>query len=541
LLTVGVVAGATATQEAADTGGPMDISWIGSWTYTVPDDALVVRAIEERFNVDLELIQVDLNDATERDLLIATGEVPEAGEFIRGQDSFKMYDDGVTRSIPKAMIRRYAPSMTAHYDESPAVWLMANAPDDRDAVYSLAAYKGNGVGVSDLPKIRLDWIQKLGIPFDESLLMNYMPSGRDPQFDGRYSFYDKQVTLDDLEAIMYAFRDGDPDGNGRNDTVAHALTAAHRGVRPVAGMFGVDGWVHWWTFFEDGETKLGATSDRWKAALKTMAKWYEDKLIPQQLPDFGYNDAWALIGEGRSGIWTDGVGFGNETRPPMNILMRDPDANVVVVPGIVGPDGHAGAPWDYPLWQTNAGIAVREDVSDDKLARILEIADWTNWTREGFTLVHYGVDGDHFNWHGQPYHSFAERTEQPRPPHPDGIYAFRYNIPIWFSEIAGDPQQAEVNALLSTGKWSWVANRPYRYDVFEETGFPELRQQHDAALKTVHKEFMWRAITGQADIDREWSGHVDRFMSAGGRLYLEALKRAPIVPELEMGRKVIGP
>jgi putative aldouronate transport system substrate-binding protein len=86
-----------------------------------------------------------------------------------------------------------------------------------------------------------------------------------------------------------------------------------------------------------------------------------------------------------------------------------------------------------------------------------------------------------------------------------------------------------------------VANRPYRYDVFEETGFPELRQQHDTALRTVHSEFMWRAITGQADIDREWSDHVSRFMNTGGRLYLEALKRAPIVSELEMGVKVIGP
>ena len=405
LLIAATIAGAAPTEEEAS--GPMEIEWIGSWTYSVPEDALVVTMIEERFGVDLKLKQVDLNDADERNLLVSTGELPDVGEFIRGQDPLKMYQDGLMRSIPKQMIRDHAPNMTEHYDKYPAIWLMANAPEDAESVYVLAAYKGNGQGVSDLPKIRIDWIEKLGIPFDESLLMDYTPSGRDPQFDGRYQFYDAQVTIDELEAIMYAFRDGDPDGNGRNDTVAHAVTAAHRGIRPISGAFGVDGWVYWWTYFDEGETKLGVTSDRWKEGLRTLSKWYADKLIPQQLPDFGYNDAWALIGEGRSGIWTDGVGFGNETRPPMNILMRDPEANVAVVPGFTGPEGFAGAPWDYPLWVVSGGYGVRADVSDEKLAKILEIADWTNWTREGFILIHYGIEGQHFEWAGEPYYSFA--------------------------------------------------------------------------------------------------------------------------------------
>ena len=539
LLIAATIAGAAPTEEEAS--GPMEIEWIGSWTYSVPEDALVVTMIEERFGVDLKLKQVDLNDADERNLLVSTGELPDVGEFIRGQDPLKMYQDGLMRSIPKQMIRDHAPNMTEHYDKYPAIWLMANAPEDAESVYVLAAYKGNGQGVSDLPKIRIDWIEKLGIPFDESLLMDYTPSGRDPQFDGRYQFYDAQVTIDELEAIMYAFRDGDPDGNGRNDTVAHAVTAAHRGIRPISGAFGVDGWVYWWTYFDEGETKLGVTSDRWKEGLRTLSKWYADKLIPQQLPDFGYNDAWALIGEGRSGIWTDGVGFGNETRPPMNILMRDPEANVAVVPGFTGPEGFAGAPWDYPLWVVSGGYGVRADVSDEKLAKILEIADWTNWTREGFILIHYGIEGQHFEWAGEPYYSFAGRIGTQRPPHPDGIYAFRYNVPDWFPEIAGDPQQAAVNSELSAGKWSWVANRPYRYDVFVETDFQDVRQQYGTAMGTLHSEFMWRIITGQGDLDAEWEGHVERFMNAGGSALLAELKKAPIVPELEMGNKVIGP
>ena len=539
LLIAATIAGAAPTEEEAS--GPMEIEWIGSWTYSVPEDALVVTMIEERFGVELKLKQVDLNDGDERNLLVSTGELPDVGEFIRGQDPLKMYQDGLMRSIPKQMIRDHAPNMTEHYDKYPAIWLMANAPEDAESVYVLAAYKGNGQGVSDLPKIRIDWIEKLGIPFDESLLMDYTPSGRDPQFDGRYQFYDAQVTIDELEAIMYAFRDGDPDGNGRNDTVAHAVTAAHRGIRPISGAFGVDGWVYWWTYFDEGETKLGVTSDRWKEGLRTLSRWYADKLIPQQLPDFGYNDAWALIGEGRSGIWTDGVGFGNETRPPMNILMRDPEANVAVVPGFTGPEGFAGAPWDYPLWVVSGGYGVRADVSDEKLAKILEIADWTNWTREGFVLIHYGIEGQHFEWAGEPYYSFAGRIGTQRPPHPDGIYAFRYNVPDWFPEIAGDPQQAAVNAELSAGKWSWVANRPYRYDVFVETDFQDVRQQYGTAMGTLHSEFMWRIITGQGDLDAEWEGHVERFMNAGGSALLAELKKAPIVPELEMGNKVIGP
>ena len=156
------LAGAAPTEEGSS--GPMEIEWIGSWTYSVPEDALVVTMIEERFGVDIKLKQVDLNDATERDLLVSSGELPDVGEFIRGQDPLKMYQDGLMRSIPKQMIRDHAPNMTAHYDKHPAIWLMANAPEDAEAVYVLPAYKGNGQGVSDLPKIRLDLDQKAGNP-----------------------------------------------------------------------------------------------------------------------------------------------------------------------------------------------------------------------------------------------------------------------------------------------------------------------------------------------------------------------------------------
>ena len=60
-------------------------------------------------------------------------------------------------------------------------------------------------------------------------------------------------------------------------------------------------------------------------------------------------------------------------------------------------------------------------------------------------------------------------------------------------------------------------------------------------MGTLHSEFMWRIITGQGDLDAEWEGHVERFMNAGGSALLAELKKAPIVPELEMGNKVIGP
>ena len=98
-----------------------------------------------------------------------------------------------------------------------------------------------------------------------------------------------------------------------------------------------------------------------------------------------------------------------------------------------------------------------------------------------------------------------------------------------------------MNAELSTGKWSWVANKPYRYDVFEETGFLDVRKTYGTALGTLNSEFMWRIITGQGDLDGEWDAHVERFMDSGGAELLAELKKAPIVPELEMGNKVIGP
>ena len=99
------------------------------------------------------------------------------------------------------------------------------------------------------------------------------------------------TTLEELEAVFYAFAQDDPDGNGQDDT--YALSAGGNSgamgrymFQSIFGIFGVN--PLFWTENEEGELEYGFTTDEVKEALKLLSKWYADGLID---PEFITTDA----------------------------------------------------------------------------------------------------------------------------------------------------------------------------------------------------------------------------------------------------------
>lgn len=159
---------------------------------------------------------------------------------------------------------------------------------------------------------------------------------------------EKPTTLDELYAVMKAFKEQDPDGDGADDTVGIALhkNFLSTGTGDCAGLFNGFGAypLHW---VEDGNGGLvhGSTTAEAKAALEYLAKAYADGLIQE---DFSVKDDSGTAELTSSS--TAGIQYGamwNAMWPLSMTLGNDPACDWVAcaIPGVDG----IGAP----------GIAVR--------------------------------------------------------------------------------------------------------------------------------------------------------------------------------------
>ncbi|MCR8636574.1 extracellular solute-binding protein [Paenibacillus radicis (ex Xue et al. 2023)] len=150
------------------------------------------------------------------------------------------------------------------------------------------------------------------------------------------------TTLDELETVMDAFINGDPDGNGKKDTIGLALAgknSLNNWMGNVSFLFGAYGdQPDQWNRMKDGKLAYGSIQPGVKPALARLADWYEKGYLD---PDFGTHDeqqAAAVFTSGAAGIisgpgWMGGWPL---SESPLGPGVFKP------IPYPAGPDGKIG-------------------------------------------------------------------------------------------------------------------------------------------------------------------------------------------------------
>ncbi len=103
--------------------------------------------------------------------------------------------------------------------------------------------------------LREDWREKLGLP--------------------------EPATFEELEEILYAFVEQDPDGNGQDDTYAIGLNKDLYGdgyeLTSIANM--MHAYPNAWVENEEGKVVYGSVQPEMRTVLEKLAQWYQDGLI----------------------------------------------------------------------------------------------------------------------------------------------------------------------------------------------------------------------------------------------------------------------
>ena len=540
-------AGAAGTGEGA-AAEPMVITW--SHPY---EDSWFLQHLNEMFNVTVKGNGIVIHDRDKQALMFAAGEAPDA--FSYWKPVTELYDEGIIQSLPIEAIRTFAPNYSRTVDERPVGWLMHQVPDKEDHRYGIATLgEMHGVTTTHV-SFRMDYARKLG--FD---LETYDANKRSLDDIGRVYWLDESKDLQWFEDLLVAFRDGDPDGNGKND---HIPMAANQGIdatwHSVLGAFGLSQYPDYYyggnlkNYEEDGEFHIEIISPRWQAFLKHAAKWYAMGLVDREFPTLSLGQMRGKVEAGRIGVYmrTRVNYVPRLSKRPPNSFATEAEvaqgAEVVAVPAPIGPGGFQGTGPDglFPFG-TAYPLVVNRKVDEAKRDMILQIEDYAHWTDEGRILYRFGKEGVFWDWAGEPYQSavvrrdpgtipseylFNDHPDQPQfsvTPHSETkdmipVHMFRQTAQLYLDVFHG-PRGQELRI------------DPHRYDLLGETTMTDLITRYGEELQTLAREFYFKAVTGEIDVDAEWDGYVSEWLSNGGQEMLAEMRKAPLVEPLLEGR-----
>ncbi len=378
----------------------LKLVWTGYINEPVAEDAVLIKKIEEKFNVEFEFLNIEHNNYEEQlNLKISSGEIPDSIRI--PPEMFQMlYQQGVLKEIDRKLFEEKAPFIASRITEKfPDYW---NLGVIDGKLYGIPAI--NSTNIFRLPIVyRKDWMEKLGI-------------SKTPE------------TLEEFEKLMYAFAKNDPDGNGKHDT--YGLSSD--GLRLLFGAFGLnpgipDGSKDTPYFHvEDGKVVFDCIDPDLKQALAYAAKWYKDGVLD---PEF-------ITGENRGGYWAlshsfiDGrIGFtvrGNfyhwamlgdfkemnekgewvDNQPgavAKELLAKNPNAKLAFGQPVVGPTGKQGVKgWNMLM----VFYCLGANVTPEKAAKIFEIWDFLGYRfacddvpkLEEYLTWKYGPEGDYWKW-----------------------------------------------------------------------------------------------------------------------------------------------
>jgi ABC-type glycerol-3-phosphate transport system substrate-binding protein len=536
---------ASGTGAATESEEVMQISWVVK-PASGEDTTWWLQELATKFNVEVIPNGVDPYDREKVAIMVSSGEFPDAGYV--NQNPVKMYRDGVIRGIPKDMIREHMPDYSALLDSDyPFAWSHTLNPDNNDEVlvlHSIEDFSNTGLFYLGF---RGDWARKVGVD-----LPDYDQTKRALDRFGRVYFYDRDVTLDWFEDLLVAFRDGDPDGNGKNDTIPFGpFQWLHWSFDPIAGAYGISFFNHF-NHLVDGELYHWAISPAYKDFLLRMTTWYEMGLIDQEFPSLERLKHYEKVGNGLIGTVVANVNYPGMpyavNRPPNNFIPDEElgsGAEVVIMPPPIGPTGLRGTGSLQPY----SGLGLRNkfminrEVDDAKLAMILRIVDYSFYGDDEVWIgAYYGKPDVHFTWEGEPWGSLGIKTQYDEVPagYPKdgglGTFALHANLTRRIKFTHPKHLADFYTSYLLTEAGRSVTLRPYRYDVFTETGFNDVLIDHGATLTTLQNEFFFKGITGEIDINAEWDSYVARWRGSGGDQLLAELGKAPIVEEVLGGR-----
>lgn len=343
----------------SDTPLELTIHMLAWDKYAFDNEWPVWKKAAEMTNVTLKgTVSATASDSQEAfNIMIATREIPDIVCGVR--DDFNKYGPEGAFLALNNLIEEHAPNLEAFFEFDPDARRYMTSPDHNIYCinYVMDGYASEGWF------IRKDWLDKLDL--------------------------EVPTNIDEFYTVMKAFREEDPNENGKRDEVPFFHPDARNGVLTLASFWGLTRFTR---ADENDRIFYGRYDDRYKLAIATIAQWYKEELIDQEIFSRGWEAREFMFGYDVGGCthyWFGStLNYNNDER----IIGRYPDFNIQWMPPPMDIYGNVKE-WSAREIYMVDGWAV--SANNSYPVETMKFFDFW-WTEEGRRLANFGLEGEQY-------------------------------------------------------------------------------------------------------------------------------------------------
>lgn len=329
-----------------------------------PGDRELFKEMEKRTGIHVEFHVPPAGQKQETlNLMLATNQVDDMMLDIIGDvpgGAPRLLEDEIIIKLNDT-ISQYAPNLTKTFEQYPEV-KKQSAIDDGSFVMFPQLRLDPVLRTNSGFQIRKDWLDKLSLP---------MPT-----------------TIDEWHTVLTAFKEKDPNGNGKNDEVPYVcrLKQDFTHFAPAWGVLN--------NFYREGSTvKYGPIEPAFKNFLTTMKQWYMEGLIDPEYASVDTKNFEAKVTGSRAGAFNAALSGGLGR---FLTVLKDENPQFDLA-GTKYPVGPAGKPYASVSTYINTvvnGVVLK--AKDNKY--IKESTKWLDYfySEDGDILANWGTEGVSF-------------------------------------------------------------------------------------------------------------------------------------------------
>lgn len=485
--TSGSTTAATTSTEAGLFDEKLDITWIvyNQFDNPVPEGSVNELLIEEMFNVELTVPQLDVHNQEQWTVYWASGNTADRIQSNNMSNFFTRFaEQGLIRPITEEMLYAYAPDYMDLMEELVPKDLIIPQITFQDELWLLPYTNIAQAKQVWVTAARKTWMERVGIT-------------------------SAPATLADLENMITKFATEDPDNNGADDTYGIHLYG-YTGAGYLWGTLGV--YPGAW-YDTDGTIVYANTTEAYKQGLKMLQGWHNDGLLD---PEFITDDRsiqrvkWA---EGKIGLLNDHPWwFASSTPDNLSAMVtsRYEGEELVYFPAVTGPDGKSGSQIGFPQ-VVNNGVYFGADTSDAVVQRILAIENAFAADMDLYIEMFYGKEGETYELDGdgiiRPFSDILTKEKISEL----GIMQTFALLPTTQDHFNKTTPKAD----MPTYEASFASAPLFAGRAFPVSGVNTAADEKGADVSRVADEFYFNAVSGKIDIDASWDAYLAELESVG--------------------------
>lgn len=414
-------------------------------------------------------------------LMVSSGELPDIIAYEFPLELEKLGASG--KMIPlESLIDLYAPNIKKFWDENPNYKKDAVAADGH--IYMIPNYNDcDNINTTQGYYIRKDWLRKLGL--------------QEPK------------TVDELYKILIAFRDEDPNGNGKKDEIP--IFVRGNTTRIVLSSL-VDIFKAHFTWYDKNGTGpiFGPSEEEYKNAIKQLSKWYKEGLIDKEIFTRNIMGRDYILSNNLGGFTCDWFSSTGDYNKKLKETIPNFDFSTILPLEYKGKNKTSFARENYL-----GGWGISSSAKDP--VAIIKYFDFW-YSEEGRRLWNFGIEGeDYVLFEGKPY--FTDKILRNR----EGKTSLeiiretgaQYRLGM-FQDATNERQWAESSVVKAIDLYrsSNVIEKPMpilKYTKEEMEEMSKISKQ----LNKITEEMAQIWILGVSDVEKDWDEYLYHLNIAG--------------------------